>query len=269
LLLICLLLQLRVMRTYKKQSEDNFIYGTRAIIEAILAGREIDKLIIQKDLRNDLIRETLSLAGQHSIPVSMAPIEKLNRITRKNHQGAVAFLSAIEFASVDHIIENSFQQGKNPFLVALDGVTDVRNFGAIARTAECAGVDALLIPGKGSAQINSDAVKTSAGALNHIPVCREKNLAQSMKYLKNNGLVVIAATEKADKSVYEVDFSNPLVLLLGSEETGISADLLKLADEWASIPHFGNIASLNVSVAAAIFIYEVVRQRSGVKRRKE
>jgi 23S rRNA (guanosine2251-2'-O)-methyltransferase len=252
------------MRTIKKIDQDSYIYGTRAIIEAIRAGREIDTLFIQKDLRNDLIKEALSLAGQYSVPVSLVPVEKLNRITRKNHQGSIAFLSAIEFASVDHVIQSTFQQGKPPFLVALDGITDVRNFGAIARTAECAGVDALIIPGKGSAQINSDAVKTSAGALNHIPVCREKNLVQGMRYLKNNGLLVIAATEKAEKNMYEIDFSGPLVLLLGSEETGIAPDLLKLADEWAAIPQFGNIVSLNVSVAAALFIYEVVRQRKGL-----
>jgi 23S rRNA (guanosine2251-2'-O)-methyltransferase len=250
------------MTTAKKFDEGGFIYGTRAVIEALRAGREIDTLLVQKDLRNDLIREALSLAGQFSVPVSLVPVEKLNRVTRKSHQGLIAFLSAIEFASVDHVVQSSFQLGKHPFLLALDGVTDVRNFGAIARTAECAGVDALLIPGKGSAQINSDAVKTSAGALNHIPVCREKNLAQSMKYLKNNGLMVVAATEKADKNIYKMDFTMPLVLLVGSEETGISHELLKLADEWASIPQFGRIASLNVSVAAAIFIYEVVRQRN-------
>lgn len=252
------------MNNANHQKEENFIYGTRAVIEAIHAGREMDKLFIQKELKNDLIRELLSLAGQRSIPVSLVPVEKLNRITRKNHQGAVAFLSAVEFASVDHIIQSAFQRGKNPFLIALDGVTDVRNFGAIGRTAECAGVDALLIPGKGSAQINSDAIKTSAGALNYLPVCREISLVQSMKYLKSNGLTVIAATEKAEKNIYEVDFSVPMVLLLGSEDKGISPDLLKIADEWASIPQFGRISSLNVSAAAAVIIYEAIRQRTGM-----
>lgn len=246
----------------KDRDENNYIYGSRAVIEAIQAGKEIDKLLIQKDLKNDLIREVLSLAGKHSIPVSMAPGEKLNRITRKNHQGAIAFLSAVEFASIDHVIHSAFQQGRDPFLVLLDGVTDVRNFGAIARTAECAGVDALVIPAKGSAQINSDAVKTSAGALNYIPVCREKSMDQSIRYLKNNGLTVVAATEKAEKRLYDVDLNRPVALVLGSEDKGISPESLRLADEWASIPQYGKIASLNVSVAAAIFIYEALRQKS-------
>lgn len=245
----------------REQGESNFIYGSRAVIEAIQSGREIDKLLVQKDLKNDLIKEVLALAGRHSIPVSMAPAEKLNRITRKNHQGAIAFLSAIEFASLDNVIQAAFQSGKDPFLLLLDGVTDVRNFGAIARTAECAGVDALVIPAKGSAQVNSDAVKTSAGALNYIPVCREKSIEQSIKYLKNNGLTVLVATEKADRSLYDIDLNLPLAIVMGSEDKGPSPEALRLADQWASIPQFGKIASLNVSVAAAIFIYEAVRQR--------
>ncbi len=249
------------MNEQQEKRNINFIYGSRSVIEAIEAGKEIDKLLIQKDIKNDLIKETLSLASQFNIPVSLAPIEKLNRITHKNHQGAIAFLSAIEFASIDHIIESCFQRGKDPFLIVLDGVTDVRNFGAIARTAECAGVDAIIIPGKGSAQLNSDAVKTSAGALNHIPVCREKNLVQTLKYLKNNGLAVVAATEKAEKNLYETDFTHPVVLVVGAEDVGISSDILKIADDWVAIPQYGKIASLNVSVAAAVFIYEVVRQR--------
>lgn len=245
----------------KEKGENSFIYGSRAVIEAIQAGREIDKMLIQKDLKNDLIKEALSLAGRYSIPVSMAPVEKLNRITRKNHQGAIAFLSAVEFASLDNIIQNSFQRGRDPLLVLLDGVTDVRNFGAIARTSECAGVDALVIPAKGSAQVNSDAVKTSAGALNYVPVCREKSIDQSVRFLKNNGLMVLVATEKAEKSVYEIDLNQPLAIVLGSEDKGASPETLRHADEWASIPQFGKIASLNVSVAAAVFIYEAVRQR--------
>ncbi|MGK7397049.1 MAG: 23S rRNA (guanosine(2251)-2'-O)-methyltransferase RlmB [Candidatus Cyclobacteriaceae bacterium M3_2C_046] len=243
-------------------STSHYIYGSRAVIETIEAGKEIDKLLIQKGLKNELITQLINLAHQRKIPYSKVPLEKLNKITRKNHQGVVGFLSAIEFQSLDHIIQQCYQQGKDPLVLILDQITDVRNFGAIARTAECAGVDALVIPGKGSAQINSDAVKTSAGALNFIPVCREANLLQTLQYLKDNGLSIVAATEKAKKIIYEADFNKPLGILLGSEENGVSPELLKLADEQISIPLQGKIASLNVSVAAGLVTYEILRQKN-------
>lgn len=242
-------------------SADNFTYGIRAVIESIRSGKEIDKLLIQKDLKGDLIRELLSLAAQMRLPVARVPVEKLNRITRKNHQGAIAFISEVAFASIDHVIQSCYEQGRDPLLIVLDGITDVRNFGAIARTAECAGVDALVIPGKGGAQVNADAVKTSAGALHHIPLCREMDLSKAVAYLKNNGLTIVAATEKSEKNIYQNSLEGPLAIIVGSEERGISPQLLKMADEWAAIPLYGSIGSLNVSVAAAVFIYEAVRQR--------
>ncbi len=244
-----------------KDNKD-LIFGTRTIIESIRAGKEIDKLLIQKGITNDLMNELLQLASSHQIPFSKVPVEKLNSITRKNHQGAICFLSAINYASLDNIITECFSKGKAPFLILLDRITDVRNFGALARTAEVAGLDAIIIPGKGSAQITSDAMKTSAGALNFIPVCREPNLKDTINFLKNSGIQVIACTEKAPNMIYDIDFTVPTAIILGSEEDGISPEYLRLANDKAQIPVLGNIESLNVSVAAAVVMYEGVRQRT-------
>lgn len=246
----------------KNKENPQLIYGTRAIIEAIEAEKEFDKLFIQKNLNNDLIKELVGLARAHQIPLSYAPVEKLNRLTRKNHQGAVGFISAVTFSSLDNAISEAFQQGRDPMLMILDEVTDVRNFGAIARTAECAGVDAIVIPAKGSASINADAVKTSAGALHHIPICRVKDLVATIKNLRSSGVRVVGLTEKTDKDIYNHDLSGPIALLLGSEESGIHPKHLRLCDVMAKIPMFGKIDSLNVSVSAAVGIYEIVRQRT-------
>lgn len=245
-----------------KENKKEYIFGIRAIIESINSGKEIDKLLVQKGLNNELSRELTKTAKAHNIPFSPVPLEKLNRITRKNHQGAIAFLSAVRYASLDNIIDQTYQQGKEPFFLILDRVTDVRNFGAIARTAECAGVDGIIIPGRGSAAINSDAMKTSAGALNYIPVCRVDNLKSTITFLKESGVHLIACTEKTDTSLYEVNFKQPVAILLGSEEDGISPEYLKMCDSRGKIPMSGNIDSLNVSVSAAIAIYEGIRQRS-------
>ncbi len=240
----------------------DFIYGTRAIIEAIESGKEVDKLFVQKDVKNELSSELLKLCRDLSIPVQRVPIEKLNRITRKNHQGAIAYLSAVVFASLDNLISEAYQKGENPLFIMLDRVTDVRNFGAIARTAECAGVHGIIVPSRGTAQIGSDAMKTSAGALNYMPVCRADNLKLTIKDLQANGIQVIACSEKADETIYKKDFSQPVVLLMGSEEDGISPEYLKLCDDHAKLPITGKIESLNVSVATGIITYEVVRQRA-------
>ena len=246
----------------QQQQPKDFIFGIRAIIESINSGKELDKLLIQKGLSNELIKELVKTARDHGIPFTQVPIEKLNRITRKNHQGAIAFLSAVRYASLDNIVDETFQKGKEPFFIILDRVTDVRNFGAIARTAECAGLDAIIIPSRGSAAINSDAMKTSAGALNYIPVCRVENLKSTINYLKESGIQIIACTEKTDQSVYDVNFNQPVAILLGSEEDGISPEYLKMADQRGKIPMQGNIDSLNVSVSAAVAIYEGIRQRA-------
>lgn len=237
------------------------IYGTRAVMEAIVAGREIERLYLQKGLQNELIRELLRLIRSHNLPFTYVPVEKLNRLTSKNHQGVVCLLSAVAFASIDNLINFAYSRGYEPFFVILDRVTDVRNFGAIARTAECAGVDGLIIGEKGSAPVSGDAMKTSAGALNHLPVCREKDLKQTVKFLQENGIMVVACTEKASKTIYEAEFNRPVALIMGSEEDGISDELLRIADELVKIPMKGKIGSLNVSVATGIVIYEVVRQK--------
>lgn len=239
----------------------DFIYGTRAIIEAIESGKELDKLLIQKDAKNELTAELLKLCRDMSIPAQRVPIEKLNRVTRKNHQGAIAFISSVAFASLDNLISEAYQKGESPFFIILDRITDVRNFGAIARTAECAGVHGIIVPSRGSAQIGSDAMKTSAGALNYMPICRSENLKVTIKSLKENGVQIVACSEKADQTIYETDFSVPVALLMGSEEDGISPEYLKLCDAHAKLPIRGQIDSLNVSVATGVISYEVIRQR--------
>ena len=230
-------------------------------MEAIKAGRQIERILVQKGISNDLVRELLQLIRANDLSLSYVPQEKLNRLTTKNHQGVICMLSAVEYASLDNIIHAVYSEGREPFLLLLDQITDVRNFGAIARTAECAGIDALVIGEKGNAPITSDAMKTSAGALNHLPVCREKDLKKTITFLRESGIMVVACTEKASKLIYEVEFKGPVALIMGSEEDGISDVLLRSADELVKIPMKGNIGSLNVSVAAGVAIYEVVRQK--------
>ena len=224
-------------------------------------GKEIDKLLLQKDIKNELTTELLVAARDFNIPVQKVPVEKLNRITRKNHQGAIAFVSSVVYASLDNIISEAYSKGEVPLLIVLDRITDVRNFGAIARTAECVGAHGIVIPSRGSAQVGSDAMKTSAGALNFIPVCRADNLKTTLREIRDNGITVLACTEKATDLVYQQDLTVPIALLMGSEEDGISPEYLKLADELCKLPIKGNIESLNVSVATSVVLYEVVRQR--------
>ncbi len=239
----------------------DMIYGTRAVKEAILAGKQIEKIMIQGGMNNDLIKDLITAAKNHSVPYTFVPEEKLKRLSSKNHQGVICILSAVSYASIDNVIDRAYSEGREPFLVLLDRVTDVRNLGAVARTAECAGVDAIVIGEKGNAPISSDAMKTSAGALNHIAVCREKDLRRTLKLLRDSGIKVVACTEKAQRTIYEADLTGPIALVMGSEEDGISDNLIREADELAKIPLKGKIESLNVSVAAGIAIYEVVRRK--------
>ncbi|WP_109832531.1 23S rRNA (guanosine(2251)-2'-O)-methyltransferase RlmB [Reichenbachiella versicolor] len=243
------------------QAPDNMVFGTRAVIETIKSGKAIDKVFLQKDLNNDLTKELLQLLRGVMVPVSKVPIEKLNRFTRKNHQGVVAFTSPIDFVKLSNIVANSYEDGTPPLVMILDRLTDVRNFGAICRTAECAGVNGIVIPAKGGAAINSDAVKTSAGALNYLSICKEYELVESAKYLKDSGFQIIACTEKGDDVIYKAEFDIPTCIIMGSEEDGISEELLEIADFKLGIPIGGEIDSLNVSVAAGIVLYECVRQR--------
>ncbi|MEM9857489.1 MAG: 23S rRNA (guanosine(2251)-2'-O)-methyltransferase RlmB [Bacteroidota bacterium] len=245
----------------KQPPKDNAIFGIRAILESIHSGKEIDKLFIQKQLGNPLIKELIGLAKSHGIPMASVPIEKLNRITRKNHQGAIAFVSAVQYSSLDNIISETYQKGKEPLLLLLDRVTDVRNFGAIVRSAECAGVNGIIIPSKGGAAVNSDAMKTSAGALNYVPICRSDNLKSTIHYLKSSGIKVVGCTEKTDQLIYDTDFQGPVCIIMGSEEDGISSEYLKLCDARGKIPITGNVESLNVSVSCGIILFEALRQK--------
>jgi 23S rRNA (guanosine2251-2'-O)-methyltransferase len=237
------------------------IYGTRAAMEAIRAGRDIENILIQKDVRNDLINDLIDQARKSGVPFSFVPAQKLAGLTGKNHQGVIAVLSSVHFESLENIVHKIFSEGNDPFLLVLDRVTDVRNFGAIVRTAETAGIHAILIPEKGSAPISADAMKTSAGALNFMPVCRTKNLKQTLRELKNSGVKLVACTEKGAEVLYKIDLSGPLALIMGSEEDGISSEIMREADDLAKIPMTGQIHSLNVSVAAGIALYEAVRQK--------
>ena len=242
--------------------ENEMIFGIRAIIEAIESDKEIDKIILKKDLQSELSHELFEVLRSHPlIQVQRVPLERINKYTRKNHQGAIAFISSTHYQRVEDLVQNIFEEGKDPFFIILDGVTDVRNFGAIARTCECAGVDAIVIPFRGSVSVGADAIKTSAGALHTLPVCKEKNLVQTVKYLKASGVRVVAATEKGDNVYTDTDLTGPLAIVMGAEDTGVSPEIIRLCDDLVKIPINGKISSLNVSVAAGVMIYESIRQR--------
>lgn len=244
--------------------KSEMIFGVRAVIEAVQAEQEIDRILVKKDIRSDLSKELFAALKGTSIPVQRVPIERINRITHKNHQGVVAFISSITYQKAENLVPSLFEQGKNPLLVMLDGITDVRNFGAIARTCECAAVDAVIIPAKNSVSVNADSMKTSAGALHTLPVCREQSLKETLQFLKDSGFHIVAATEKGDYEYTKADYSGPTCILMGAEDKGVSYDNLALCDEWVKIPLSGTIESLNVSVAAGILIYEAVKQRTSI-----
>jgi len=245
--------------------DENIIYGIRPVIEAILAGKEIEKLLIQQGLKSEGYNTLRTLIKERNIIFQFVPIEKLNRISRKNHQGIICYISPIQYQDIENLIPMIYEEGKTPLVLILDKVNDVRNFGAIARTAECAGVDAIIIPERGSAMINSDAVKTSAGALLKIPVHRSGNLKITISFLKESGLQIISASEKAEEKYYDPDYSQPTAIIMGSEESGVSGEYLKLSDKEVQIPIIGKIQSLNVSVATGIIIYEALKQRTSLK----
>ncbi len=242
-----------------KKNED-FIFGIRSVIEAIIAGKELDRVLMVQKPDSEIVRELFPMLRQQNIPFQYVPIEKLNRISRKNHQGVIAFLSMVSYSPLEEVVASVFEEGKDPRFLMLDQVSDVRNFGAIARSAECMGFSGIIIPEKGSARINADAVKTSAGALMNIPVCRTKSLDAALEYLKDSGLKIFAISEKGDKFPFQADLKGPIVFILGGEEKGISPSLLKHAQMMLRIPMTGKTASLNVSVAASIVMYEQNRQ---------
>ncbi len=241
--------------------ETQYIFGIRAILEAIAAGREIDKIVAKKGLQGDLYKELKDACAKHNIKMQFSEFDVLDRITKNNHQGVIAFVTAINYKSLEEVMADVNQKGETPFIVVLDGITDVRNFGAIARSAECAGAHAIVIGEKGAAPVNGEAVKTSAGALHRLPVCKVKNMFFALKYLQTQGLKVVAVTEKGATPYYETQLEGPVALILGAEDKGISPQNIKLAEVNTLIPLKGSIESLNVSVAAGIIFFEIVRQR--------
>lgn len=238
----------------------DLIFGVRAVIEAVKAKKEINKIMIQRGMNKELFKELKEALANKNYTLQFVPAEKLNRLTRKNHQGVIAFIAPVEYHSIENVLQEIFDVGDVPNILILDRITDVRNFGAIARTAECSGVHGILIPDRESALITSDAIKTSAGALTKIPVCKTKDLNQSTQYLKDAGLRIVACTEKTDHFVFDADLTGPTAVIMGSEEDGISKELLSIAHQRVKIPLLGTINSYNVGVSAGIVLYEKMRQ---------
>lgn len=243
------------------KADREFVFGIHSVHEALEAGSEIDRILVRKDYSNSQIKDILNNGYKLNIPIQKVPKEKLNAITGKTHQGIIAFLSAIKYASLDHVISEAYSQGTDPLVLILDHITDVHNLGAIARTAEGLGFNGIILPSKGSARLNSEAVKISAGALMHLPVCRVKSLLSTIDYLKNNGIRIIACTEKTSDSIYSTNMNGPACLVLGSESDGISPEILRKSEVKVNIPMQGKVSSFNVSVSMAIAGAELVRQR--------
>jgi len=245
------------------KKEINIIYGRHPIIDSIKAGQAFDKIMLQQGIRGEYEKELRYTCRQFDIPLQVVPKERLNRFTKSNHQGVIGFISLITYQSLENVLPAIYENSETPLLLILDGVTDVRNFGAIARTAEIAGVHAIIVPKKGAALINSDAIKTSAGALTKIAVCRETSLFTVVEFLQNSGVQVFASDLQAEKMSYKLDFTVPTALIIGSEDLGVQEGLLKRADETFIIPQVGTTDSYNVSVATGMMLYEVIRQRLG------
>jgi 23S rRNA (guanosine2251-2'-O)-methyltransferase len=239
------------------------IFGIRAIIEAIESGTTLEKVYLQKGLRGDLFFQLDKILKKNKISTSIVPVEKLNRLSKhNNHQGAVAKISAINFHDLEQVIERTLATEKTPLFLLLDQLSDVRNFGAIIRTAECTGVDAIIIQKSGSAPVNSDTIKTSAGAAFKIPICKVDHIKDAIFQLQAADIQIVAATEKTETSIYDIDLTVPLALVMGSEHKGVSNSVLKLANHKGKLPLLGEIGSLNVSVACGAFLYEIIRQRN-------
>lgn len=237
------------------------IFGIRAIIEAVNAGKEIDKVFIQKEAQGELMQDLFKTLKRNNVNFSYVPVEKLNKLTRNNHQGAVATIAPISFVSLETLVEGVLEQKQNPLFLILDQLSDARNFGAIIRTAVCTGVDGIIIQKQGAAPVNGDTVKTSAGAVFNIPICKVDHIKDAVFYLQGSGIKTVAATEKTDKNIYDINFNEGIAIIMGSEDKGVNPSVLKLVDEKAKLPMYGSISSLNVSVACGAFLYEAVRQR--------
>ena len=239
----------------------DIVFGKRPVLEAINSGKTLEKLFIQKNLKKEILEKIKSKLSNKKINISYVPKEKLNRITKKNHQGIICYISPISYQPIEEIIQRIFEKGKDPFVIILDRITDTRNFGAISRVADASGVDAIIIPEKESAIITSDSIKTSAGAINFIPICKVKSLKSTANFLKESGLKLVSCTEKGDTKLYDADLTSPCCIILGSEKDGISNSLMDISDERLNIPMKGNVESLNVSSSASVILFEVVRQR--------
>ncbi len=241
--------------------KDSFIFGVHPVLEALQKGEEVDKILIQSGLRNDHLQNIIRLAKKQNVYVQYVPVEKLNRQTRKNHQGIIAMMSLVEYQKIENLLPMIYEKGETPFVLILDRITDIRNIGAIARTAECTGVQAILVPAQNSAKINAEAVKSSAGAILRVPIARSFNLKTDIVLLKESGLQIVGVSEKTDNIYTNNDFTLPTAIIMGSEEDGVSEEYLKLCDSFAKIPMVGEIASLNVSAAAAVVLYEALNQK--------
>jgi 23S rRNA (guanosine2251-2'-O)-methyltransferase len=240
---------------------NNQIFGIRAIIEAIQSKAVIDKLYLSKDSQGDLMKELMGYVKKYHINFSYVPVEKLNRMTSMNHQGAVASISPVSFVNLEDLVENTLQKTEKPLFLILDQLSDARNFGAIIRTAECTGVHGIIVPKFGSAPVNGDTVKTSAGAVFNVPICKVDHIKDAIFYLQGCAIACIAATEKTDNTIYDVNFNQGIAIIMGNEEKGINPSVLKIVSEKAKLPMYGTIESLNVSVACGAFLYETIRQR--------
>ena len=236
------------------------IYGIRAVIEAINSSKDIDKVFIQTGLKGKLIGQLESLIRKNKINFSYVPTQKLDRLSKKNHQGIIARIAPIKFYNIDSFSE-VLEKSNNPFVLILDQINDVRNFGAIIRTAEISGVDGIIIQNSSSAPVNSDTIKTSAGAIFNIPICKVNHIKDAIYHLQSMNISIISASEKSEKNIYDVDLKGPLAIIMGSEQKGINKSVINLSNESVKLPMYGKIESLNVSVACGIFLYEVVRQR--------
>jgi 23S rRNA (guanosine2251-2'-O)-methyltransferase len=241
--------------------KEHLIFGIRAIVEAIMAGKEVDKVFLQKDAQGELMKDLLKVMKRNNVNFTYVPVEKLNRLTHNNHQGAVATIAPISFVEIEVLVETVLEKTKTPLFLVLDQISDARNFGAIIRTAECTGVDGIIVQKSGAAPVNGDTVKTSAGAVFNIPICRVEHIKDAIFFLQGSGIKTVAATEKTDQTIYDVILNEPVAIIMGSEDRGINPSVLKIVDEKAKLPMFGTIGSLNVSVACGAFLYEAVRQR--------
>ncbi len=245
----------------KQEPEQNIIFGRHPVLDALASGQEIDRVILQQGTRGEFEKEIRHECRRRDVLLQVAPKERLDRLVRGNHQGVVAYAALIAFQPLDEVLAAVFERGETPLLLMLDGITDVRNLGAIARSAECSGVHALIIPAKGSAQINAEAIKTSAGALHNIPVCRVSSLVSTLERLQDSGVQAFAGDLQASKPIFDIDFAGPSLLIAGAEGEGVSRALLHRVDQRFIIPQAGATNSFNVSVATGIMLYEVMRQR--------